>query len=82
MNRVLIRVSPVPGHEILVVQGDITAEAVDAIVNPANTRLRHGGGVAGVIASKGGPTIQEESGKIAPISTGCAGITGAGALPC
>lgn len=82
MNKVLLRVSPVPEHEILVVQGDITAETVDAIVNPANSRLRHGGGVAGAISSKGGPTIQEESARIAPIPTGSAGITTAGKLPC
>ena len=82
MNRVLHHCTPVSGHDILVVQGDITQEHVDVIVNPANSRLHHGGGVAGAIAAAGGPTIQEESRTIAPIPTGGAGITGAGNLPC
>lgn len=43
------------------VQGDITAEEVDAIVNAANAHLQHGGGVARVISQKGGPAIQSES---------------------
>lgn len=82
MNRVLHRCSPLPGRDILVVLGDITRETVDVIVNPANSRLLHGGGVAGAIAAAGGPTIQEESRSIAPIPTGGAGITGPGNLPC
>lgn len=41
--------------------GDITEEKVDAIVNAANSQLRHGGGVAGIIARKGGKLIDEES---------------------
>ncbi len=81
MNSVLHRCSPSAGHEVMVVLGDLTQEAVDAIVNPANSRLRHGGGVAGAISSAGGPTIQAESRDIAPIPTGSAGITGAGDLP-
>jgi len=55
---------------------------VDAIVNAANSRLRHGGGVAGAIVRRGGPTVQEESDRIAPVPTGSAGITVAGRLPC
>ena len=61
MNTVLIeRVFPT-GQTIQLVQGDITTEAVDAIVNAANEHLQHGGGVAWAISKKGGPAIQKES---------------------
>jgi putative ATPase len=43
------------------VQGDITSEQVDAVVNAANARLAHGGGVAGAIVRAGGDAIQRES---------------------
>jgi len=73
------------GRIIRVVQGDITAETVDAIVNAANERLAHGGGVAGAIVRKGGREIQEESSRWVrehgPVRTGTAAITGAGRLP-
>ena len=49
------------GQNIQLIQGDITAEEVDAIVNAANEFLQHGGGVARTISSKGGAAIQEES---------------------
>ena len=45
---------------ITLLEGDITAQAVDAIVNAANTRLLLGAGVAGAIREKGGPSIQAE----------------------
>jgi O-acetyl-ADP-ribose deacetylase (regulator of RNase III) len=67
------------------VQGDITALAVDAIVNAANKRLAHGGGVAAEISRKGGPTIQEESNAIitqrGSLETGDAVVTRGGKLP-
>jgi O-acetyl-ADP-ribose deacetylase (regulator of RNase III) len=44
-----------------VLKGDITEQDTDAIVNAANSRLQHGGGVAGAIVRKGGSVIQEES---------------------
>jgi O-acetyl-ADP-ribose deacetylase (regulator of RNase III) len=47
--------------DVEIVDGDITGMDVDAIVNAANSRLKHGGGVAGAILRKGGKTIQEES---------------------
>ena len=56
----------------------------EAIVNAANERLAHGGGVAGVISRKGGPTIQRESNewvrRHGPVHTGSAAITSGGKL--
>jgi O-acetyl-ADP-ribose deacetylase (regulator of RNase III) len=49
------------GQSLQLVQGDITAETTDAIVNAANEHLRHGAGVAGAILRRGGPAIQRES---------------------
>ena len=63
-------------------EADITKLEVDAIANAANTHLAHGGGVAGAIARAGGPSIQEESNRLAPIRLGEAVATAAGALPC
>lgn len=61
MNSVLVeRVLPT-GQTIQIVQGDITTEEVDAIVNAANEHLQHGGGVAWAISKKGGAEIQNES---------------------
>lgn len=51
------------GQVFQLVQGDITLETVDAIVNAANKRLEHGGGVAWAISRAGGPKIQIESGE-------------------
>jgi O-acetyl-ADP-ribose deacetylase (regulator of RNase III) len=73
------------GNAVLeIVQGDITAMAVDAIVNAANEYLKHGGGVAAAISRKGGPTIQQESDALIstrrPLRTGEAVITGGGKL--
>ena len=67
---------------IRLVQGDITELRTDAIVNAANTQLILGGGVAGAIRKKGGPSIQEECNRIYTKGTfvGGAVITGAGNL--
>jgi O-acetyl-ADP-ribose deacetylase (regulator of RNase III) len=64
-----------------VLDTDITQLAVDAIANAANTRLRHGGGVAGAIARAGGPKVDEESAAAAPIDLGEAVATSAGDMP-
>jgi O-acetyl-ADP-ribose deacetylase len=64
-----------------VLDTDITALEVDAIANAANTRLLHGGGVAGAIVRAGGPAIQAESDRKAPVALGEAVETTAGDLP-
>jgi O-acetyl-ADP-ribose deacetylase len=68
------------GRVIRLLQGDLTELAVDAIVNAANAQLVLGGGVAGAIRMKGGPTIQEECDRIGGTTVGQAVITGAGNL--
>lgn len=66
-------------------QGDITAMETDAIVNAANERLAHGGGVAGAISRRGGPEIQRESDAWVRhhghVPTGSAAVTTGGRLP-
>lgn len=64
------------------VQGDITEQVVDAIVNAANSRLAGGGGVDGAIHRRGGPSIMAETKAKYPqgCPTGSAVITGAGNL--
>ena len=64
-----------------VLETDITALQVDAIANAANTRLAHGGGVAGAISRAGGPDVQRESDRRAPIGLGAAVETTAGQMP-
>ena len=66
---------------IVLREGDITEEDVDAIVNAANSHLVLGAGVAGAIRRKGGPQIQAECDAIGPIEVGDAAVTGAGDLP-
>jgi O-acetyl-ADP-ribose deacetylase len=68
------------GLTVDVLQGDLTEQHVDAIVNAANNDLILGGGVAGAIARRGGPTIQAECRAIGPIEVGDAAITGGGQL--
>lgn len=72
--------------QILIRQGDITEESSDAIVNPANELLQHGGGAAAAISQRGGPIVQKQSyeiiDKIGILPTGKAVITDSGNLPC
>ena len=69
--------------EITVVQGDITEQQVDAVVNAANNRMRGGGGVDGAIHRAGGPAVMDDCKRRFPngLETGDAGWTTAGDLP-
>lgn len=69
------------GVKLEILQADVTTLEVDAIANAANTRLAHGGGVAGAIARAGGPELERESRERAPISLGEAVETTAGDMP-
>ena len=70
---------------IVVVAGDLTSMAVDAVVNAANNELTHGGGIALAIARAGGSAIDEESVEwidtYGPIEPGVAALTSAGLMP-
>lgn len=66
--------------EILAKTGDITTIEADAIVNPANTRLLMGGGVAGALKRAGGEEIEAQAIIRGPIKIGEAVSTGAGRL--
>ena len=65
------------------VQGDITRQRVDAVVNAANRAMRGGGGVDGAIHRAGGPAILEDCVARFPhgLATGDAGWTTAGEMP-
>lgn len=67
--------------KLRIVTGDITKLKVDAIVNPANTLMYMGGGVAGAIKRAGGVEIEVEALKKAPVKVGEAIATKAGRLP-
>lgn len=86
MSKVLREMEFPSGQVIKLVEGDITEEKVDAIVNAANTNLLHGGGVAGAIVRKGGHEIQDESNdwvkQHGPVSHAEPAYTGGGNLPC
>lgn len=65
---------------IRLVSADLTERDADAIVNAANSHLRHGGGVAGAIVRKGGRVIQDESDAIGFVKVGGAAVTSGGKL--
>jgi O-acetyl-ADP-ribose deacetylase len=65
---------------LALIQGDITEQDTDAIVNAANIRLAGGAGVDGAIHAAGGPSIMAECLKIGGCPTGQAVITTGGSL--
>ncbi len=85
MNTLLAERKLSGGQALQLVQGDITIEQVDAIVNAANERLQHGGGVAWAIVRNGGEVIQQESDQWVeehgPVSHAKPAWTSAGLLP-
>lgn len=73
------------GIEIKLIEGDITLSDAEAITNPANSQLMHGGGLAGLLCRKAGPSLQIESSQWVrengPVSHDSPAHTSAGALP-
>lgn len=69
-----------PPITINVLEGNITARVVDAIVNAANNAFWMGGGVAGAIKAAGGAVIEREAMAQGPVEPGESVITSAGSL--
>ena len=85
MNAVIAEYRLEGGRLLRLVHGDLTEERVDAIVNAANAQLAHGGGVAGAIARRAGPSLERESrawvDEHGPVPHHRPAITGGGNLP-
>lgn len=62
------------------IQGDITAQSADALVNAANSQLAHGGGLAAAIAAAAGPELLEDSAAAPTVPPGGVFATRAGRL--
>jgi len=72
---------PIGTCQLVLKQGDITKEAVDAIVNAANTALAPGGGVCGAIHRAAGPELAAACARLDGCETGMAVITPGFQLP-
>lgn len=74
------------GVKVSVWRADLTNFPVDAVVNAANTQLKHGGGLALALSEAGGPRIQRDSDdyirKNGELQTGRTIVSDAGLLPC
>lgn len=85
MNTTLRTTNTPTGIEIKLIEGDITLSDAEAITNPANSQLAHGGGLAGLLSRKAGPALQLESSrwikKNGPVSHDSPAYTRAGELP-
>lgn len=85
-DRILYEYRTATGQKIVLIQGDLTRQDVDAVVNAANERLLHGGGVAAVIAQRGGRQVNIESREWVrqhgPVSHEQPAYTTGGDLPC
>ncbi len=86
MNTILNETVLPSGPTLQLVQGDLTNETTNAIVNAANEYLQHGAGAAGAISRRGGPDIQTESDawvrRHGPVSHAEPAWTSGGTLPC
>jgi O-acetyl-ADP-ribose deacetylase (regulator of RNase III) len=85
MSLMIVDHSYPSGQHLQIVQGDLTRETTDAIVNAANRHLQHGGGIAGAILRSGGYEIQKESdlwiANHGPVDHARPAVTAGGNLP-